>query len=86
MDIPLLADDALCRGLAPALIVMGGCCPLTSDCLAYAEKLRRCGVDTVAKIYHHMPHSFIIFNYPETYAAMDDISAFLRGDALESND
>ena len=81
---PLLADDSHIRGQAPAMIVMAACCPLTSDCVAYARKLHGAGVDVVARLYRNMPHSFIIFNYPETFAAMDDIAAFLRGEPLET--
>lgn len=75
---PLFAKDEDCRGIAPAFIVMAGCCPITSDCLLYADKLRANGVVVKEKIYHCMPHSFIIFNYPETFAALDDISNFLK--------
>ena len=59
---PLLADDSDLKGLAPAFLVMAGCCPLTSDCLAYGRRLRQNGVAVREKIYHNMPHSFIIFN------------------------
>lgn len=74
---PLLADDEAMKSMPQTFIVMAACCPLTSDCMAYADRLKENGVDVKARIYHNMPHSFIIFNYPETYAALDDICAFL---------
>lgn len=54
---PLRADDL--RGLAPALIVLGGCDVLLDEGLAYAARLTESGVHTTVRRYDGMPHGFL---------------------------
>ncbi|MEN4450103.1 alpha/beta hydrolase [Mycobacterium sp. SM3041] len=54
---PLRAADF--RGLAPALIVLGGCDALLDEGLAYAARLAESGVQTTVRRYDGMPHGFL---------------------------
>jgi acetyl esterase len=88
LEDPAQADDpqaspyraANHEGLAPAFIGTAECDPSRDDAEAYAETLRRAGVDVVAKRYVGMVHGFAswVAFLPGARDALQDAGAFLR--------
>jgi acetyl esterase len=72
---PLLSEEL--KGLPPALFIEAGCDSLVDDGLMYAKKLQDYGVPVRCCLYPGMPHAFILRRYEETFAALDEICAFL---------
>lgn len=54
---PLHADDL--EGVAPALLLLAECDPLVDEGLAYADRLRRAGVDVALELVRGVTHDFI---------------------------
>jgi acetyl esterase len=77
---PLLAENL--EGLPPALFIEAECDALVDDGLMYAKKLQDHGVPVRCFLYPGMPHAFILRRYEETFAALDEIAAFLASDIL----
>jgi acetyl esterase len=76
---PLLAGD-LSR-LPPALVLTAGFDPLLDEGRAYAERLRREGVETAYSEYGDMIHGFLLFGgvVDTANAAVAECCAALRG-------
>lgn len=73
---PMLADDF--TDLPSALFIEGECDSLVDDGLIYAKLLQDAGVSVECCIYKGMPHAFILRTYEETFAALNQICAFIR--------
>jgi acetyl esterase len=76
---PLLADQT---GVAPAVIVVGECDPLSDTSMAYSQKLTAAGVKNILRVEPGFIHSFM--NMGASMAAMkittdmiDDLGALL---------
>lgn len=76
---PLRAADL--RGLAPAVVVIAGFDPLRDEGLAYATRLRECGVPVEVREEPTLPHGFLQLTGISRAAARatDDIADALRG-------
>ncbi len=68
------------EGLAPALIYTAGFDPLTSQGAAYAELLRKNGVDVTYRCYDTLSHSFTAFStvVPAAKTALNQIAAEVK--------
>lgn len=73
---PLMEKDL--SGLPKALFIQAECDSLCDDGLMYAARLQDAGNQVICKLYKGMPHAFILRTYEETFAALDEIAAFLR--------
>jgi len=56
---PLLRKSL--KGLPPAIIQIAGSDPLRDEAFAYAEALKKAGVDVTLKVYGGLPHGFYMF-------------------------
>ena len=74
--VPLRAPRL--SGLAPALVVLGGCDMLRDEGRAYAARLREEGVDIDEVCYAGQPHGFVNFDFPAASLAFDHIGEWLR--------
>ena len=74
--VPLRAPRL--SGLAPALVVLGGCDMLRDEGRAYAARLREEGGDIDEVCYAGQPHGFVNFDFPAASLAFDHIGEWLR--------
>lgn len=74
--VPLAAKS--CRGLPPALVLLGGCDMLRDEGRAYAGRLRADGVAVEEVCYAGQPHGFINFGFPAADQAYETIGSWLR--------
>jgi acetyl esterase len=74
---PLLADSLV--GVAPAVVVLGGCDMLRDEGRAYAERLRQDGVAVEEICYAGQPHGFVNHGFPAAELAFDRIGLWMRG-------
>jgi len=76
---PIHFDDL--AGLAPTLIVSAGLDPLEDQSPAYADRLRRAGVDVTLTRHSRATHAFLSMPglVPAAKPARAEILAFLRG-------
>jgi acetyl esterase len=74
---PLHAETLV--GLAPALVVLGGCDMLRDEGRAYAARLRDDGVEVTEVCYAGQPHGFMNFGFPAAAEAFDVVGTWLRG-------
>jgi acetyl esterase len=72
---PLAADTA---GLAPALVLLGGCDFLRDDGRAYAARMRDAGVEVEEVCYSGQPHGFVNFDLPAAADAHAKIGAWVH--------
>ena len=77
---------AVHQGLAPAWMALAGCDPLHDEGLAYAELLRRSGVQVTATEWPGVTHDFIKMSraLPEAVQAVDAAAQSLRAAVLQS--
>ena len=77
MASPIFGD---LKGVALAVILVGGFDPLRDEGVAYADKLKEAGVDTELKVYETMPHLFPLFagEIEDAKVAFDDATRALR--------
>jgi acetyl esterase len=73
------------HGLPPALVQVGEFDPLKDENLAYAEALRKAGVDATAVVYKGQMHGFVQFfkdkaHNAEGESALDAGVAFVRAE------
>ena len=75
---PLRAADL--KGQPPALVITAGFDPLRDEGLAYAERLRAAGVDTVYREYPGQIHAFVSLTkaIPQGLACTHEIGDYLR--------
>ncbi len=73
---PLSAQSL--AGLAPALVILGGCDMLRDEGRAYAARLRADGVAVDEVCYPGQPHGFVNFDFPAAQAAYEHIGAWVR--------
>jgi acetyl esterase len=73
---PLLA--AKLEGVAPALVVLGGCDMLRDEGRAYAVRLGEAGVDVEEVCYPGQPHGFINHGFPAAAQAFERSGEWLR--------
>ena len=73
---PVYADT--CKGLPPALVILGGCDMLRDEGRAYAEKLRSDGVDVEEVCYAGQPHGFMNFDFPKAADAFAEVGEWVR--------
>jgi len=66
------------EGLPPALVVLGGCDLLRDEGRAYADRLRKDGVDVVEVCYPGQPHGFVNFGFPAAETAFERIGEWTR--------
>jgi acetyl esterase len=66
------------RGVAPAIVVLGGCDMLRDEGRAYAERLREDGVEVDEVCYPGQPHGFINHGFPAADLAFERIGKWLR--------
>lgn len=68
------------EGLAPALIYTAGFDPLTTQAAAYAELLRKNGVDVTYRCYETLSHSFTAFStvVPAARKALNQMAAEVK--------
>ncbi len=74
--VPLRAPDL--HGVAPALVVLGGCDMLRDEGRAYAARLREDGIDVDEVCYSGQPHGFVNFGFPAAALAFEHIGAWVR--------
>jgi acetyl esterase len=72
---PLLAEDEELKELPPALIVTAGCDPLRDEGLAYADKLRACGIPVTYRLVPDAIHGFLNFY---NFALFPDAAEFVE--------
>ena len=72
---PLLADLA---GFPPTRMICAQCDVLLDSGMEFAEKLREAGVDIDYRIYKGVPHDFLFYGFPESYAAYHQIGQWIR--------
>jgi acetyl esterase len=73
---PLLADDL--SGLAPALVVLGGCDLLRDEGRAYAVRIAAAGGAVEEVCYPGQPHGFLNYGFPAAAQAFERIGSWLR--------
>ncbi len=81
--VPLSAKSL--AGLAPALVILGGCDMLRDEGRAYAKRLREDGVDLEEVTYAGQPHGFVNFEFPAALEAFDKIGPWLRSVFAKAN-
>jgi acetyl esterase len=65
-------------GLAPALVVLGGCDGLRDEGRAYAARLRDDGVEVDEVCCAGQPHGFLNFGFPAAEAAFAQVGVWTR--------
>lgn len=73
---PLLADSLV--GVAPAVVVLGGCDMLRDEGRAYAERLRQDGVAVDEICYPGQPHGFLNHGFPAAELAYGYVGEWVR--------
>ena len=74
--VPLCADDL--TGVAPAIVVLGGCDMLRDEGRAYAARLRGDGVEVEEVCYPGQPHGFANLEFPAAALAFERIGDWFR--------
>lgn len=73
---PLLASSL--TGLPPCLMLSAECDVLVDQGMEYLKRLKDAGVPVRYKIFRGVPHDFLFFDYPESYAAYEMICRFIH--------
>ncbi|WP_435979032.1 alpha/beta hydrolase [Psychrobacter sp. DM4] len=78
MASPIFGD---LKGIAPAVILVGGFDPLRDEGVAYADKLKGADVETEIMVYKTLPHIFPLLagEIADAKVAFDDATRALRG-------
>ena len=78
MVSPIFGD---LKGVAPAVILVGGFDPLRDEGVAYADKLKGADVETEITVYKTLPHIFPLLagEIADAKVAFDDATRALRG-------
>ena len=74
--VPLSA--AVLTGVAPAIVILGGCDMLRDEGRAYAARLRDDGVEVEEVCYPGQPHGFANLEFPAAALAFDRIGDWFR--------
>jgi acetyl esterase len=75
--VPLCA--AALTGVAPAIVILGGCDMLRDEGRAYAARLRGDGVEVEEVCYPGQPHGFANLEFPAAALAFERIGLWFRG-------
>ena len=73
---PLLAKDF--AGLPPCRMVSAQCDILLDSGLECAKRLKDAGIDLQYRIFKGVPHDFLFYGFPESYAAYELICGWIR--------
>lgn len=75
---PVYADQAVCAGLPPALVIAAGQDSLHDEAVRYHALLRESGADSRLLEYPVSGHGFTMNDGPDTRDALEHMAAFLQ--------